>query len=196
MEPLLFIGKFTFFCSVHSLLAVPSIKARLTKIMGRCGAYYRLGYNLLSLLLLVWLLSGWSFPRVIYLVPGVWSLFCYLAQLALLYAMYRCIAQTGLSDFIGIGQFERTTTDLITTGCYGKVRHPLYSLGTLFLCLNPVMTTRWLIFGVCSVIYFFIGAMLEEKRLIKEFDGKYQHYRRSVPMFVPRMGLFGQETRS
>jgi protein-S-isoprenylcysteine O-methyltransferase Ste14 len=76
---------------------------------------------------------------------------------------------------------------LITTGPFALVRHPMYSglilmsLGSLliystwttllFACIAPLITTR---------------AFREEKILAAEFGEQWQEYHRHVPMFVPR----------
>jgi protein-S-isoprenylcysteine O-methyltransferase Ste14 len=65
------------------------------------------------------------------------------------------------------------------------VRHPLYLYSTLFLVLNPVMTAQWFLLTIFSIAYFIVGAMIEERRLLKEFGDEYRGYRRHVPFIIP-----------
>ena len=185
MPLVLFALKFIIFAGCHSVLAMPSVKERLGKLLGRWQDRYRLCYNVLSGVLFWWLMIGWPSPRVLYFLPGVWSLVCYAAQFAIAVCLYRCLVQTGMAEFLGTARSGET--HLATTGFYGVVRHPLYSLSMLFLLLNPVMTLKWLALSIMAIIYFLIGAVIEERRLLRQHGAGYAAYRDSVPMFIPRL---------
>jgi protein-S-isoprenylcysteine O-methyltransferase Ste14 len=117
----------------------------------------------------------------------------YLLQLVVACILFCCLRQTGIADFLGLGRASTETpaeTRLTTTGCYGMVRHPLYLYTITFLILNPVMTAQWLLLTVCSTIYFIIGALIEEKRLLVQFGDRYRRYQQDVPFMVPSMGRF------
>ena len=185
-----FILRFLLFAAVHSILAVPGIKNRIIGILGTVGAWYRLGYNILSLLLFSWVMFAWPHPPVLYFVPGAWGPLCYLLQICVAALLCRCAAQLDLREFLGFKKRTATgnePTKLIQSGCYGRVRHPQYTLCIAFLVLNPVMTGRWLALTILSTAYFVIGAFLEEKRLLKELGEEYRQYRERVPMFVPTL---------
>lgn len=110
------------------------------------------------------------------------------AQLVIAVAIFRCIRQTGAGDFLGISQFRSAIAKprtLVTSGWYGRVRHPLYLYSSLFLLLNPVMTAQWLLLTIFSVVYFIVGGMIEEHRFMKEFDDEYRKYRQRVPFMIP-----------
>jgi protein-S-isoprenylcysteine O-methyltransferase Ste14 len=82
--------------------------------------------------------------------------------------------------------FERTT-ELIETGVYKYIRHPLYG-SLIFLawgiCLkNP--TVEMLVVSVISTIFLVVNSMIEEKENIKYFGGKYKEYMKRSKMFVP-----------
>ena len=187
-----FICRFAVFAACHSFLATVTVRSRIKKLLGNGWRFYRLGYNLLSIAMFGWVMAAYRNAPVIYLIPGGWGLLCYLAQAMLLLIILRCAAQTGIGEFLGIDQVRgRTATaTLITTGCYGKVRHPQYSLAVIFLLLNPVMTLKWLALTVLSTSYFVLGALLEEKRMAAEFGEEFLHYRRETPMFLP--GIWGR----
>ncbi len=186
-----FIVRYLIFCVIHSLLAVPRIKDRIVHLLGRWGRWYRLGYNVMSLVLFAWVMSAWPHPPVLYFIPGIWGLLCYLFQFAAIAALFRCAARLDLPEFLGLRTPKRPVT-LVKEGCYGSVRHPQYTLAIAVLVLNPVMTGRWLALTLLSIVYFLIGAWLEERRLLEELGDEYRHYRASVPMFIPRVELRGK----
>lgn len=184
----LFIVRFLIFSAIHSLLAVPGMKARITDLLGGWGRWYRLGYNLFSVVLFAWVMSAWPHSPVLYFLPGIWGPICYLLQLAALVMLCRCAAQLDIQIFLGIRNArDGSKTALTHSGCYGCVRHPQYVLAVVLLVLNPVMTSRWLALTILSTAYFVIGAWLEEKRLLKELGDEYLRYRSNVPMFIPSL---------
>jgi methanethiol S-methyltransferase len=71
------------------------------------------------------------------------------------------------------------------TGLYRYVRHPLYTCSILILWLVPVMTVNLLAFNLGATLYMTIGAFFEERKLVREFGGEYEAYRRHTPMLVP-----------
>lgn len=181
-----FVLRYAVFAAIHSTLAVPAFRARLAALTGKPLSRYRLYYNLLSFLLLAWLLSAWPSPRVLYIVPGIGSLVLYLLQLLLLLAMLHCLKQTGLTAFLGLSRQPSAPELLVTSGWYAVVRHPLYLLGILFCAANPVMTSRWLTFTLISTTYMLIGAVIEERRLLRQHGDQYRNYRANVPFLIPR----------
>jgi protein-S-isoprenylcysteine O-methyltransferase Ste14 len=66
------------------------------------------------------------------------------------------------------------------------VRHPLYTAGLLFIWLIPVMTANLLALNIGLTMYLIIGALFEERKLVREFGEAYIQYRKNTPMLVPR----------
>ena len=186
-----FILRLVVFAALHSLLAVPRIKLRIMELAGLRPSSYRLGYNFIALLVFAWVMSADRHSPVLYEVTGVVRYIFYFMQAALLAALASCLANTGVSSFLGLdaltAQSGTVPPSLTTKGWYGVVRHPLYFLSILFMFLNPVMTVRWLTLACLGTLYFVIGAVIEEKRLTKEFGEIYLRYRESVPFFVPSL---------
>ena len=87
-----------------------------------------------------------------------------------------------------IGGFHQTESRyLITTGLYGKVRHPIYT-GCFFTALGWCFIWRavhGLLFMPVILVNIFIQIFIEEKYLGKEFGDEYARYRRRVPMLFP-----------
>lgn len=184
-----FITRLIIFTLIHSLLALPRLQRGVGAAFPSFTRFYRLLYNGIAVVTFFWAMGTWHLAPVLYIVPGAGSLIFYLMQLICLGLLARCTAQTGMGDFLGLGQLRGIPHkhQLVTTGCYGRVRHPLYSLALLFIVFNPIMTLKWLIFTIYSSIYFIAGAQIEERRLIAEFGEDYRHYQEQVPMFLPKM---------
>lgn len=82
--------------------------------------------------------------------------------------------------------FEKTT-ELIQTGIFKHIRHPLYG-SLLFLtwgvCLkNPVPSLD--IIAFFTTIFFYLTAKIEEEEDIKYFGEKYREYMLKSKMFIP-----------
>ena len=79
--------------------------------------------------------------------------------------------------------------EIVTKGIYSYVRHPQY-LG--FLLLTFGMNLEWMTFftvllwPVIAVLYYRL-AKTEEKYSEELFGEEYRKYKRTVPMFVPRI---------
>lgn len=186
-----FILRFLVFAAVHSLFAATRVREAIGRLCHGEPRGYRLAYNLLSFTLFGWVMAAFGASPVLYFAPGAWSLVMYLAQLVCGVILLDCVRRTGAGDFLGIRQLRRGPggrPQLVTSGYYAIVRHPLYLFSTAFLLLNPVMTAQWLLLTILSLPYFVIGAPIEERRLLEEFGDQYRQYRRRVPFIIPRWG--------
>ena len=178
------------FAGVHSLLCTNRAKLAVRRLCGKYTSLYRLVYNLVSLVMVMWVMAAYNHSPVIYFFPGIWSLVLYLVQFAIAVILIGCLKQTGVADFLGVSQLRSAIPSrncLNVHGCYAIVRHPLYLLSSLFLILNPVMTGQWLLLSVLTVCYFLVGGCIEERRLVEEFGEEYLRYQREVPFIIPSM---------
>jgi methanethiol S-methyltransferase len=170
---------------VHSLFATSLAKKSL-HVADRRG--YRLCYNTTSLAMFGWVMSAYRHSDVLYVVPGVWSLIMYLLRLVAAVTLVSCLRQTGVGEFLGLT--KSSSSSFTNSGWYSIVRHPLYFFSTLFMVLNPVMTSQWLILTIMGTSYFIIGGLIEERRLSVEFGEAYRHYQQRVPFFIPNPAKF------
>jgi len=187
---LTFTMRLIFFIVLHSFLATPYIKERIMRLGCWSPPAYRLGYNFISLLMFGWVMSAVGHSTILYEIQGVARYILNLIQVTMLIALASCLLSTGLSSFLGVDALmkdagSRTPQTLATDGWYGIVRHPLYLLSIIFMFSNPVMTERWMILACIATLYFIIGALIEEKRLQKEFGEEYRRYRELVPFILP-----------
>ncbi|HVR04854.1 MAG TPA: isoprenylcysteine carboxylmethyltransferase family protein [Solirubrobacteraceae bacterium] len=76
--------------------------------------------------------------------------------------------------------------ELVTSGPYRLVRHPIYS-GILLGMLGTALATNlfWLIALVVMGAYFLHSAKVEERLMTDSFPGAYPGYRARTKMLVP-----------
>ncbi len=82
----------------------------------------------------------------------------------------------------------RKQHELVTTGPYRWIRHPLYSFGTVLIIAIAVAAANWFILGV-GVLTFIPLALrtpLEEQRLLETFGEKYQEYMQKTNRYFPK----------
>jgi protein-S-isoprenylcysteine O-methyltransferase Ste14 len=143
---------------------------------------------MVSLAMFGWVMAAYRTSPLLYVAPGILKWVLYIAQMVIAAVIFRCVLQTGAGDFLGITQLRSDSVQprkLIISGGYARVRHPLYLYSTLFLILNPVMTTQWLLLTIFSAAYFIVGGLIEERRLLEEFGDEYRRYRQRVPFMIP-----------
>ena len=83
-------------------------------------------------------------------------------------------------------QFEKTV-ELIDTGIFRYIRHPLYS-SLLFLSWGIFLkntTGVLLIVTLLSTTCLYITAIFDEKECVNFFGNKYKEYMKSSKMFIP-----------
>ncbi|MHA1924424.1 MAG: methyltransferase [Candidatus Thorarchaeota archaeon] len=76
---------------------------------------------------------------------------------------------------------------LITTGPYEKVRHPMYTVLALFSLGLSIVTANMLviIFAVLLMMGFPFWAQIEEKKMIETFGDEYIEYMKRTGRFFP-----------
>jgi len=80
-----------------------------------------------------------------------------------------------------------TEKELVTTGVYGIVRHPLYVVGIVMFTFSPHITVNGLTITVLADLYFIFGMFIEERRFLRIFGDQYQEYMKRVPRMIPRI---------
>ncbi len=192
ITPVFIILAIVVYSAVHSFLASLWVKTWARQRLGsRVNRWYRLIYNLfavISALPILGLLL--TLPdQTIYQIPFPWVLLTSVGQLAGILIIIVGILQTDLWHFIGLRQIidpkSSASTEMVTTGLYRWVRHPLYMGGLLLIWLTPVMTVNLLTIFIQLTVYLIVGAKLEEQRLIQEFGEAYREYQQRVPRLLP-----------
>jgi len=84
--------------------------------------------------------------------------------------------------------------ELVTTGAYRIVRHPLYATWLWLILPGIALLGRsWLMLGVVPIVYAVFKAFLkdEEDELERRFGRECETYRREVNQLVPRISSLG-----
>jgi len=85
----------------------------------------------------------------------------------------------------------RQKTDLVATGLYGYVRHPIYALSILlmFCSVLIVPTVPMGLIGTVHVVLMLIKAAVEERFLRATLGDAYERYCRQTGRFLPRFSM-------
>jgi protein-S-isoprenylcysteine O-methyltransferase Ste14 len=190
---------FILWALLHSLTAARPLKRWVQRRAGKRAfrGFYRLSYNILSVLTILPLLYllATRIPFVLlWRLPAPFSVFFLAVQMVGLVGLVVSLLQTDVWRFAGVRQALRFIAGaedpdppgaLVQSGAYRLVRHPLYFFSMLFIWFVPLMTLNSLIFNLLATAYFLVGALHEERRLLSEFGERYRRYREQVPAFLP-----------
>ena len=86
----------------------------------------------------------------------------------------------------GTPMSQKADPELVTTGPYGRIRHPIYSgillgmVGTA-IAVSPYWLNAVAILGA----YFLFSAVIEERTMAKLFPAAYPPYKRATKMLIP-----------
>jgi protein-S-isoprenylcysteine O-methyltransferase Ste14 len=85
----------------------------------------------------------------------------------------------------GMPMSLKQDAELVTSGPYAYVRHPIYT-GWMLAALGSTLVTIW--WGIPFIfffIYFVYSAKAEEKIMLDEFGDKYADYMKRSNMLIP-----------
>lgn len=156
---------------------------------------YRLFYNAFGLISFLPVLAIVAvYPgREIYRFSGFLRIAALALQIFSAIAILLTIWKTGLGEFLGIKQLinsnSQPSNGMITDGPYRWVRHPLYTLGLIFIWATPILTTSVLALNLGLSLYIYIGSIFEERRLMNQFGAEYREYAARIPRIIPRIRL-------
>ena len=194
MDYLLLFLAWCAWCSLHSLMISLTVTAWMQRRFPDGFRFYRLFFNLVAVTTLVpVLLYSHSLEgETVISWRGNW-----LVIPVLLWGMAIPLAVAGGRRYdalqvLGLRQIREENscsvlTDdctLDTSGILSWVRHPWYSAGLLVVWARPLDLAA-LITNLVVCGYFIVGALLEERKLVRQFGDQYREYRRRVDMFFP-----------
>lgn len=181
-------------CTLHSALIFISVTEYVKSKIGDGFRFYRLFYNALSIATLIPLVY---YSRTILEVPvfrweGPLVIVQFLLIAASLYLFVAGGRHYSWAQFWGISQIRakwagRSLIDkntFVVSGVHRIIRHPWYLGGILIIWTHDLSVSTILINMVIS-IYFIIGAILEERKLVIEFGERYREYQQTVSMLIP-----------
>ena len=183
-----------FYGIVHSWLASLGVKAWARRRYGELAErLYRFLYNLFAAVTILPVLGLPALlpDRRIYIIPMPWAIVFLGLQLLAVVGLGVGLLQTGVWSFLGLRQLSGrreigANDQLVVSGLYRWVRHPLYTSGLVFLWASPIMTRNLLSLYAGLSIYLVVGALFEERKLLATFGEAYARYRERTPMLIPR----------
>jgi len=106
-----------------------------------------------------------------------------LCALGLAFAIW---ARMHLGRNWGMPMSVRENPELVTSGPYRLVRHPIYS-GALLAMLGSFLVAGrfWLFIFLVSTAYYIYSATREEKVMTQEFPDRYPEYKKGTKMLIP-----------
>jgi protein-S-isoprenylcysteine O-methyltransferase Ste14 len=198
LNPLLILGALAGFGLLHSLLASLAAKGRAQRVAGLrlADGLYRLVFNFIAAITLLppFALVVLLPDRALYTLPWPLLLITVPMQLATVIGMAVSLIRVDLPRFLGLRQLARLLNGepdprdpprLVTTGLHAWTRHPLYTLSLIFIWLSPVMTVNLLVLNVGITLYFWIGSIFEERKLLAEFGEAYREHQQRTPRLLP-----------
>ncbi|HEY6427441.1 MAG TPA: isoprenylcysteine carboxylmethyltransferase family protein [Acidimicrobiales bacterium] len=86
----------------------------------------------------------------------------------------------------GTPMTQKVSPELVTSGPYHLVRHPIYS-GILVAGVGTAIALSWLWLIAVGLVgaYFIYSATVEERFMSEQFPDAYPAYKRSTKMLVP-----------
>jgi protein-S-isoprenylcysteine O-methyltransferase Ste14 len=86
----------------------------------------------------------------------------------------------------GMPMSRKVDPELITTGPYRTIRHPIYS-GIILALIGTTIAVSWywMVVVVLLGAYFVYSAFMEERFMARHFPDSYPEYRRSTKMLIP-----------
>ncbi len=197
-DVLVLMALFAIYGCSHSLLASLKFKNMLKVYFGKFIAFYRLIFNFFALLSLYLIWEFGPHPSLlIYEFPYPYDLVITAFQIPAAAGIIWCFKYICFKEFIGISQINRLLRNeydendldekmtFRAQGPYKFSRHPLYLFSILFLLFRPEMNLFYLIMFVSFVIYFYIGSVYEERKLVKIFGEEYIEYQNKVSRIFP-----------
>jgi len=94
------------------------------------------------------------------------------------------LVQSGLKK---VFKEERKELEVISSGVFGFVRHPIY-LGSILIFLSfTILSLSIVALIICFVIivFYYYLCRYEERLLIEKLGDKYGNYMKKVPMLIP-----------
>ncbi len=192
------IALFLGFGAVHSALAQPFAHAGLRRVVPpqaiRSVYLMATGLTLFAVMGL-WQSSGmviWAAPWgaewvTAFSLPLFWALMTWAMAI---------LCRFGVFSFFGYAQLawpesrlarSEGTPQLIVSGLYRYVRHPVYLLTITAMLAAPVLPLDRVVLAVGTLAYLAFGIPLEERKLLAQFGTAYADYRRRVPAVFPRL---------
>ncbi len=184
----------------HSGMVRRSFRQRLAAEVSPLyhGAIYTIASGIaLAIVVVFWQRSETSL-LVLQGIPRLVAMGCsFLAALIFVLSAYALRT----FDPLGIGPIkahlrgvDHTPGPFVVRGPYRWMRHPLYFCVLVLFWANPDVTADRLLFNLLWTGWIYVGTLLEERDLRREFGEVYRRYQKTVPMLIPWRGPAAKAT--
>jgi protein-S-isoprenylcysteine O-methyltransferase Ste14 len=184
--------------SLHSWLASCSTKRIFREYFGKTiDRYYRLMFIGIAVLTFLPILAMIIFlpSQLLWRIQPPWLYLTIGLQLLAVVCILVTIFDTDVMAFVGIKQVIQPDVvhenELVIKGFYKIVRHPMYFFTIVLIWFIPYMTVLVLTWVIASTLYFVIGSIFEEKKMLHTFGESYAQYQKEVARIIP--GLKGPQ---
>lgn len=158
-----------------------SIRVKSGRI--RWGRFAALRVVMILVLLLLVRLKFFKGRHMLASAPWLQGIGLVLVMLGLALAVW---ARGYLGRNWGMPMTEKADPELVTTGPYSSIRHPIYSGLILAMAGTAVaIGLYWLIVVAVLGGYFIYSAIMEERYMARIFPGTYPRYKDETKMLIP-----------
>ncbi len=181
-------------CALHSALISIPVTEYMKRKLGDGFRFYRLFYNAFSVatLIPVLLYSISVRQEPIFRWEGPLAIIQYLLLAASIGLFIIGGRNYSLFQFLGLAQIKSGGANhslsgnahFVASGIHRMIRHPWYLAGIMIVWARDLGPSA-ILNNVVTNSYFIIGAILEERKMVREFGGQYREYQRNVSMFFP-----------
>jgi protein-S-isoprenylcysteine O-methyltransferase Ste14 len=130
-------------------------------------------------------------PVIVWAAIAGWPMFLRLVGLAMMVAVLPLMIWMfrSLGKNITPTVATRAQHQLVTSGPYKYIRHPLYSFGSVFFFGFLLLAGNWLltIAGLVALSALAARTPLEEQMLIEKFGDQYRDYMKRTGRYIPRL---------
>jgi protein-S-isoprenylcysteine O-methyltransferase Ste14 len=194
------------YCCVHSALISMSLTTWLRKVLAGGYRFYRLLFNLFSIITLIPLVMYSHSARFqsepLFVWDGYWRIARYLLISVAVALVVAGARHYSMLQFLGIQQIRTVSTHSAltgsgafdSTGVLALTRHPWY-VAVFSLLWAGDLNAAAITVNVILSAYLVVGTLLEEHKLVIEFGDEYRKYQNRVSMFFPLKWLTGRQPR-
>lgn len=196
MSYLLLTILWSLWCTIHSFLISLAFTKYLETKLGSHFRYYRLFYNIISIITLLPILT------YSHQIKGnlIFSWNGWLITIQFIFFMIALILfligarKYDMMQFLGIRQIQSSRSHaplsesgtIDVTGILGITRHPWYLGAIIFIWVfNKNIYLSTLIINIILTIYLIVGTYLEERKLLAICGDRYKNYQKRVSMLIP-----------
>lgn len=175
----------------HSLMVRPGFKRRAATVLPE--QYVGGLYTITSSIFLLLLVGLWQKTDPV--IAGASGIYFWFFRVTFLFSIFGF--HWGTKTFSHFDPFgvkgllkpekygEINEQPFVAKGPYRYVRHPLYLCTLIMIWACPEMTVDRLLFNILCTFWIVLGAVFEERDLVKHFGEEYVLYQKQVPMLFP-----------